>query len=330
VRKVILLFADQDDGIATNVKRQLVSYGETVLQVDKNNPISFSQFTINNDTEKLSLQYKNKVFCSTMIKSIWFRRGYFSKIKPINGDKSIEIDYLNYNINLEQQSLLDIIYSHFRRSCFTVSDPRSYQVNKIETLRCAKDCGLKIPSTLISKTQSDIIKFRGDKDIITKGIQEVFEMNWKNKVYYNQTERVSSSSLMGMQEAFFPTLFQKEIIKQFEIRTFYFCGLFYSMAIFSQNDKTTEVDFRNYNDEKPNRMLPIQLPCGIESKLSKLMDKMSLETGSIDLIFASDNSYTFLEVNPVGQFEFLANSCNYPITKDIADILKNGQRPCVL
>jgi ATP-GRASP peptide maturase of grasp-with-spasm system len=324
VRNIILIFTEEDDGMAKNVKRQLLNHGERVIQVDEKNPIKFSNFTINNETEKLRLDYKNEVFCSTTIKSIWFRRGYFNRTEPIQGERSIELDFINYNINQEQQSLLDIIYSHFRKTCLTVSDPRSYQVNKIETLRHAKECGLKIPSTLISKSKSDVLEFTLDKAIITKGIQEVFEMNWQSKVYCNQTERVSLNELDSMQDFFFPSLFQDEIIKQFEIRTFYFCGLFYNMAIFSQNDETTQVDFRNYNDEKPNRMLPIQLPSNIEQKLSKLMKKMCLETGSLDLIFSIDGSYTFLEVNPVGQFDFLVNSCNYPITNDIANILKNG------
>lgn len=324
MRKIIIIFTEEGDGMAENVKRQLLKQGEKVIQVDESNPIKFSNFTINNETENLRLDYKNEVFCSRVIKSIWFRRGYFSRIEPIQGEKSIELDFINYNINQEQKSLLDIIYSHFKRLCFTVSDPRSYQVNKIETLRQAKECGLRIPSTLISKSKRDVIEFSKDKNIITKGIQEVFEMNWQNKVYFNQTERVSRNEFESMQDLFFPSLFQDEIVKQFEIRTFFFCGLFYSMAIFSQNDETTEVDFRNYNDEKPNRMLPIQLPSDIELKLTKLMNKMCLETGSLDLIFSIDGSYTFLEVNPVGQFEFLANSCNYPITNDIANILKNG------
>jgi hypothetical protein len=52
---------------------------------------------------------------------------------------------------------------------------------------------------------------------------------------------------------FFPSLIQEEIDKDYEVRIFYFFGELYSMAILSQNDPSTEIDFRNYNHSKLSR-----------------------------------------------------------------------------
>jgi glutathione synthase/RimK-type ligase-like ATP-grasp enzyme len=97
----------------------------------------------------------------------------------------------------------------------------------------------------------------------------------------------------------------------------------YSMAIFSQLDEQTKIDFRNYNYEKPNRCVPYKLPDYIEVKIEMLMNKLSLNTGSIDLVFTTDNEYYFLEVNPVGMFSPLTWPLNYTIEKDIAIFLAN-------
>jgi ATP-GRASP peptide maturase of grasp-with-spasm system len=324
---VILIFSESQDGITQDVMAYLKSFGQQVILVDESNPIKFSKFTLNNRNEDLILDYKGNLISSSNIKSVWFRRGSFTRSEPILDRKSIVLDFLNYNLKLEEQSLIEAIYEHLRFRCFIVSDPRLYQVNKIDSLRKAKVCGLDIPTTLIAKEKSYVSEFKKKSKIITKGIQEVFEMSYENKVYFNQTERITDKILERMGQSFFPTLFQNEIQKVFEIRTFYFCGLFYSMAIFSQNDKTTAVDFRNYNDSRPNRMLPFVLPEDVKEKIAKFMKIMKLETGSIDLIYSQNNKYIFLEVNPVGQLEFLSNNCNYPIAKDIAEILKNGERP---
>ena len=95
------------------------------------------------------------------------------------------------------------------------------------------------------------------------------------------------------------------------------------MAIFSQNDKQTKVDFRNYNDNKPNRYVPYVLPKNIELKITQLMQKLDLNTGSVDLIKNHDGNYVFLEINPVGQFGMVSEPCNYYLEKIIAEYLIN-------
>lgn len=90
------------------------------------------------------------------------------------------------------------------------------------------------------------------------------------------------------------------------------------MAIFSQNDENTEIDYRNYNRTKPNRMVPFKLTKELEYKLDNYMKKMDLDTGSIDLIYGKDGKFYFLEVNHLGQYDFLSQHCNYNLDKKIA------------
>jgi len=131
------------------------------------------------------------------------------------------------------------------------------------------------------------------------------------------TNRVNEST----SSTFFPSLFQEEVKKKYELRIFYFLGEFYSSAIFSQGNNKTEVDFRNYDKEKPNRVVPYQLPIDLGQKLKTLMDELNLETGSIDMIVTPEKKYVFLEVNPIGQFNQVSIPCNYFLEKKIADYL---------
>ena len=51
------------------------------------------------------------------------------------------------------------------------------------------------------------------------------------------------------------------------------------------------------------------------------MAVLGLNCASIDLIFDDKDNYYFLEINPVGQFEFLSSACNYNIEAVIANWL---------
>ena len=126
-----------------------------------------------------------------------------------------------------------------------------------------------------------------------------------------------------MYETLFPSLFQELVEKEYELRVFYINRTFYSMAIFSQLDKQTSIDFRNYNRQKPNRTVPYQLPLHIEKKLLQLIDHFEFTTGSIDIIKSISGEYIFLENNPVGQFGMTSSPCNYRLEKIVAKHLMN-------
>jgi glutathione synthase/RimK-type ligase-like ATP-grasp enzyme len=104
----------------------------------------------------------------------------------------------------------------------------------------------------------------------------------------------------------------------YELRIFFLGEKYFPMAIFSQGNRNTEVDYRHYDEKKENRAVPYVLPNDLENKLKRLMMKIGLNSGSIDIIVDDNYDYIFLEVNPVGQFEWLSANCNYFIEREIA------------
>ncbi|NJL11421.1 MAG: hypothetical protein HC908_18240 [Calothrix sp. SM1_7_51] len=137
--------------------------------------------------------------------------------------------------------------------------------------------------------------------------------NWWN-IYTNDMNDIN----LGDED--FPIFLQTKIEKDFEVRTFFLDDKFYSMAIFSQANSKTRVDFRRYDFEKPNRRVPFKLPSLLEDKCRNLLNDLGLNSGSLDFLI-KDNKYYFLEINPVGQFGMVSYPCNYNLEKLIAEHL---------
>jgi ATP-GRASP peptide maturase of grasp-with-spasm system len=206
---------------------------------------------------------------------------------------------------------------------------RSLWKSKLEILNEAKMVGLSIPKTIIT-TERDSLKLflkENNNFIITKPIAEATHIKLPTGSVALSTKKIET--VKNLNKSFSPSLFQEYIEKEIELRVFYIMGKCYSMAIFSQSNPQTQIDFRAYDWENPNRFIPYQLPEPIENKIDMLMKNLELNTGSIDLIKSQKNGdYYFLEVNPSGQFGMTAYPCNFPIHKIVAEnlILLNNEK----
>lgn len=223
-------------------------------------------------------------------------------------------------IKSELTSISTSLFSLFEDKFFVPSYKLARgQLNKFSVLLEAERLGIRIPKSIIATSKKEILdKAEKGSQFITKSIKDADFIFYNNTLIDLYTKSMTIEDISNLSENFFPTLFQEKIDKQFEIRIFYLFDKLYSMAIFSQNDKKTSVDFRNYNREKPNRCIPFKLPMEVEKQIKMLMNRIELNTGSIDMIYSNHDEFVFLEVNPVGQLGMVSKNCNYPIEKEIA------------
>ncbi|HTO16436.1 MAG TPA: hypothetical protein VLZ83_11735 [Edaphocola sp.] len=198
----------------------------------------------------------------------------------------------------------------------------------MEMLLKAKEHGIEIPNTIITNQKVKLKRFfnNNNKEIITKSIKDatIFNKKKSNDNYstaITYTESIDKEIMNKIPDHFFPSLFQEKLNKEFEIRSFYLDGNFYSSAIFSQLDKQTDVDFRMYNNKRPNRIIPYNLPKKLQSQLERLMCSLNLKSGSLDLIKTKNGKIVFLEVNPWGQYGIISVPCNFKLDKIIAEYL---------
>jgi ATP-GRASP peptide maturase of grasp-with-spasm system len=260
------------------------------------------------------------------ITAFWYRRGGIPQFKiPAESideafNKMVSGKIKEY-LNLESRILYDFLHDYLDKIPNKIGSREKAGVNKLIVLQKAQELGLKTPNWSVSMKTSDTMDFidRVGGKVITKGIWESLIASTPTSGYSTYTELISLPELENFPSEHFPSMLQQNVIKKYEVRTFYLLGRIWSMAIFSQNDPQTTIDFRKYNDDKPNRNVPFKLPDEIEQKLTKLMDFLELETGSIDFLVDENDNFIFLEVNPVGQFGMTSSPCNYYLEKEVAN-----------
>ncbi|MBI1837675.1 MAG: grasp-with-spasm system ATP-grasp peptide maturase [Flavobacteriia bacterium] len=201
-----------------------------------------------------------------------------------------------------------------------LSNPENATLDKLHVLAKAEKIGLKIPNSIVTNSKKNLnIFLKNQKNVICKPLSDGIMMQDKDNLYMMYTSKIDNIEVIP---SFFPySLFQQEIIKKIEIRAFFLDNKIYSMAIFSQENEKTKLDFRHYDWNRPNRNTPYKLPEFITDKLIKLFKELNLSTGSVDLIYSSNDQYYFLEINPVGQFGMISYPCNYYLEEKVANYL---------
>jgi ATP-GRASP peptide maturase of grasp-with-spasm system len=260
------------------------------------------------------------------ITSVWYRR----RQKPLGIPLRDTFDAatkskININIHTEEQALFYGL-TRLLDDKKWLSHPDNSNLNKLYQLDIATKLGLTIPDTILTSNKDFLLKFRAEhKDIIIKNIRDLRPVLDKNTYYIPYVKTIEDSFLDQLPSQFFPTLVQKCIKKQFELRVFFIGGKIFSMAMFSQEDSQTAEDFRRYNNQRPTRRVRYQLPQELEDKIGLFMKEVGLNTGSLDFIYSDQDEYIFLEVNPVGQFGMVSHPCNYNLNKEIALYLSEKQ-----
>jgi len=145
-------------------------------------------------------------------------------------------------------------------------------------LQIANKIGFCIPQTFI-KTKLNKQDF--EVPIITKPMSNFIHLKLNDKNYMTYTSVVDKNN---KNKKYAISLFQQKIEKELELRVFYLDKKCYAVAILSQFDNQTSVDFRNYNYSNPNRIEYYNLPIDIYEKIILFMEHFNLQTGSLDFI----------------------------------------------
>jgi ATP-GRASP peptide maturase of grasp-with-spasm system len=300
---MILIISQNNEITTIEVIKHLVAMKKSFIRIHED-----ETFEIKTLNKRILLESSRNRFFLDEINSVWYRRGrlVFNRLK-----------YSNRSINLNMHETQHWLEDYVRKTLESkkhINKESNSDVNKLIVLDKANEIGFDIPEYYLAENTRDLEI--GNSIIKTINGNAVLDEIKKNSDGFMYTSVVD-----GYEKGdFFITFFQEKIEKEFEVRTFYLNGNCWSMAIFSQNDEQTKVDFRKYNDMKPNRNVPYNLPIHIEEKIHQLMQSLDLNSGSIDFIKKGNRHY-FLEINPIGQFTGMSNTCNYSLEQKIAEYL---------
>jgi glutathione synthase/RimK-type ligase-like ATP-grasp enzyme len=192
--------------------------------------------------------------------------------------------------------------------------------NKLLQLELAADLGLPTPATLVTNDPDEVIVFwrsHGGR-VISKAPSEVF-----HAIFGEQRSRYTEPvSLRDLHHADCvrgaPTLFQALVPKRRELRVTVVDGEVFPAAIYSQESRRTRIDWRRY-DHDTTRLERVELPADVARACTEMTRRLGVRYGAIDLIETPDGELVFLEINPAGQWGWIEEACDLPITAAIAD-----------
>jgi ATP-GRASP peptide maturase of grasp-with-spasm system len=320
---VILIFSTQDwERTTEDVMDWITSLGGRCFRINGEDLIGTQGYSISLDSGSSEARFviDGREISTSEVSAAWYRRrGRFNDYSVYaqvpDHDVAVQLDT---HLRSEMLSTAEGLYSLLANKPW-LTRPTEARVNKLRALRVASELGLDVPATIITNSRAELEAFR-DKHgrIITKAISDgtAFYVGEQRCVTY--TEEVHQADIADLPEQFLPTLAQELLVKKYEIRIVYLAGKLYPAAIFSQRDPQTQIDFRHYNSQKPNRTVPYRVAPEIEESVRRLMGALGLTTGSLDFVRTADDRLVFLEVNPVGQFGGFSGLCNYNIEKDFA------------
>lgn len=263
----------------------------------------------------------NGVSFKDKISVIWHRR-FMGEMSSFLNFESVHAANLRGEVRKEVDVFMEYLSTLLKNKKWLTSFQK-ININKIEALNIAQDCGLIIPKSCIVNNKEEALKFwnQHPEGVITKTISgSRGHYIHEDDTYVMLTTDMTHDRMEDLPAYFLPTLFQAKVKADFEIRVFYLDKQFFPTAILTPKSARS-VDRKMDNNTASTHFVPYQLPAEIMEKLDVFMEKIDLNTGSIDLMKCQDGSLVFLEVNPVGQYSAESERCNYKIEKSIAEWL---------
>ncbi|MBN8469250.1 hypothetical protein JYJ95_22340 [Corallococcus exiguus] len=203
---------------------------------------------------------------------------------------------------------------------------------KCGQLLVAAQCGLRIPRSLYTAKLSlakEFIHSQGGKGIYKpftsyvdlKGVHDLASARVA-RLYTNRVQEEDLEERDGLIPS--PGIFQPYVEKSLELRIVVVGEKVFACAIHSQQNERGRSDWRRAVNQSV-QYEPYSLPAEIEERLLLLMRRLQLVFGSVDMIVTPEGEYVFLEVNPAGQFDWIAHFGRLPIYECLAAMLVAGR-----
>lgn len=188
--------------------------------------------------------------------------------------------------------------------------------NKIYQLCIAKECGFKIPDTQITNTSQ--IEIDDARDYIVKSLDTALFYDLENnKEMFTYSNVIKGKELKEYDLRQAPVFIQDFLEPKIDCRITYIAGKKFPVWI-KKNGIGIYGDWRFQKDKLD--YIPFELPEDVEVAIDKLMMKLQLNFGGIDLAYVN-GEYFFIEVNPTGEWGWLEVKTGIEISSEIEKAL---------
>lgn len=186
---------------------------------------------------------------------------------------------------------------------------------KAYQLKLAASLGLTIPVTLITNDPAAAGAFIDEREKTVYKAFSATENAWRETRLLRPEERASLPAVR-----YAPVIFQEYIEAVADLRITVIGDQLFPAEVISAKE-AYKVDYRM--DMHSALIRPHALPPAVARKLFRLMKALNLVYGAIDMRVTPEGEYVFLEINPSGQWLFIEDRTQQPITETFAAYLSS-------
>jgi glutathione synthase/RimK-type ligase-like ATP-grasp enzyme len=201
-----------------------------------------------------------------------------------------------------------------------LNDPWAQDLARLKPFQLwlARQVGLDIPKTVVTDSAERVLSyFDADEAMIYKPVtwlatlqgEVLFTNRIGRQAVAEHTEEISRA----------PGIYQAEVSKACEYRVTIVDDTIFPVRIYSQEHSDTVIDWRR--NHSALRYEKVKLPDAIERAAFEIMRRCRLRFGAFDLIERPTGEFVFLEVNPAGNWLWLEDRLDLPISDRIVAAL---------
>lgn len=185
---------------------------------------------------------------------------------------------------------------------------------KMWQLQLASQLGLRVPRTCMTNSPDRAREF-----VSAEPSGAIFKPFSATPKTWRETRPVRACDVELMDHVrFAPVIFQELIPGGIDVRVTIVGDQVFPAEI-RAGESGYEFDFRIDTAHAPMSVHP--LPKEVEDRLLRLMRRLGLWYGAIDLRLAPNGDYVFLEINPAGQWLFIELATGQQITAALAGLM---------
>lgn len=189
-------------------------------------------------------------------------------------------------------------------------------------LQLATECGLRVPRTLLTNDAAHVREFAEQlsgpmiyKPLSAPSVRTGGELRL---IYATHAD---SNELHEDDIRLTANLFQEWVPKECDVRLTVVGDKFFAVAIHASSDQAY-IDWRS--DYGALKYEPIETPEDVRYSINALLERFDLPFGAFDFTVTPDGAWVFLELNPNGQWGWIEDHTDLPITAAVADLLTSG------
>ncbi|HEY9679219.1 MAG TPA: hypothetical protein V6C76_14515 [Drouetiella sp.] len=320
----VLILSSQEDVHATRVQQKLGALGVEVRFWNFDPFVSDCdlEFVISNDNNNFALQLADGPIELRCFDSIWYRRPGALKSKSF-----FEPWVADLMLQESRQGLMGMLNAI--PSLWVNHPVRDKNCSlKLFQLQVAKNAGMFVPETIVTNSPETACDFfeKHSGNVIYKLITEKSNFSLPRYEFPHgvPTLPLREADLIHLDQVRHgPHLFQERVQKKADVRVTVIGAKPFATYIESQVG-AGKLDWRN---DYSVPMLTHELPDDVAHKCLKVLKLLGLNFGAFDFCFDHEGRYVFLEVNSAGQYLWVEERTQQPLTEEVALLLAGKSAP---